>query len=743
MSWIDFAWPMMGAASLTLALIHLVVWARDRSQTDHLMFAVICLSVSAVSVFELELMRAQTADHYAALMRWLHVPTVLIFIGMVGFVRLHFRVGNLWLGMAAIAARCTTLIADFGTGVSLNFQEITSLLQVPVWGSSAGTITVPIGVPNPWMLLGTFSIVLMIVFLADAIVQARRRDPPAESRRVLVVCGNMIAFGVLAGGWALAVVHGWIRAPFVVIPGFLGVVFVMSHDLGGAILRAAQLSRNLTLSETNLRDSEQRMDLAVRAAGIGIWTWDIAGNEGWHSPMALRMLGFAPDEPFDRPRFLERVNPADRHAMEAAYTAAMQGNGDFRSEYRLAHPDGRTRWIAARGQVEFDSARNPLRLGGVVLDITERRQAEEHFRLAVEAAPTAMLMVGSDGRIALANHQAEAVFGYSRAELITMHVDALVPPRHRDVHAAHRAGYATNAIMRAMGAGRELFGQRKDGSEIAVEIALNPIRVDAELFVLASITDISERKRIERESAMQRDELAHLSRIALVSELSGSMAHELNQPLTAILSNAQAALRFLARQPPALDDVLECLTNVVENDKRAGEIIRRLRAMLRKDSAEHAELDMNDVVKDVLRLMRNDLLHRNVEVAVELAPDLPPVDGDRVQLQQVLMNLIVNGCDAMENVARRPRLTVRTQAGNPHGIVVSVSDIGRGIPADQLDSIFSPFVSTKPSGMGLGLTVCTTIINAHRGRLWATNNDPAKGATLHFSVPAAGAAPAS
>ena len=738
MTWIHIVWPMMGAASLTLALIHFLVWAKDRSLTDHLMFAVICVAVSVVSIFELKMMHARTPEHYAELLRWVHVPVVLIFVGMVGFVRLHFHVGNIWLGGAAIAVRCATLVANFATGVSLNFADITSLMRLPVWGSADHTIAVPIGTANPWMLLGSFSVLLIVVLLVDAIVEARHALPRTR-HRVRVVCGNMIVFAVLAGAWALLVVNGAIRAPLVLSPAYLGVVLVMSHDLGGAILRAAQLAKNLMRSESNLRVSEERMELAVRAAGIGMWTWDIAGNDSWHSPTALRMLGFAPDEPFDRARFLEHLNPTDRDGIRAAYEKAVQGNGDFKSEYRLVQPDGRTHWIAVRGQVEFDEDRTPRRLGGVVVDITERRQAEERFRLVVEAAPTAMLMVGTDGHIALANHQAEVVFGYSRAELITMNVDRLVPVRIHADHVAHRANYAANAVMRAMGAGRELFGQRKDGSEIAVEIGLNPIHIDADLFVLASITDIGERKRVERELAMQRDELAHLSRIALLSELSGSMAHALNQPLTAILSNAQAALRFLARQPPDLDEVFESLTNVVENDKRAGEIIRRLRAMLRKDSAEHSPLDVNDVVQDVSRIMRNDLLHRNVELVVDLAGDLPAINGDRVQLQQVLMNLIVNGCDAMNGVASRARLTVRTATTNPPGIEVSVSDIGHGIPADELDGIFSPFVSSKPGGMGLGLTVCTTIIHAHRGRLWATNNAE-QGATLHFSVPALGAA---
>jgi len=250
------------------------------------------------------------------------------------------------------------------------------------------------------------------------------------------------------------------------------------------------------------------------------------------------------------------------------------------------------------------------------------------------------------------------------------------------------------------------------------------------VFVRGVVVDITDRKH----AATQRDELAHLSRVALLAELSGSLAHELNQPLTSILSNAQAAQRFMAHQPPNLAEVSESLSNIVESDKRAGEVIRRLRAMLRKEPADFRRIELNEVVQDVLRLIRSDLLDKNIEVLLDLQTDLPASEGDYVQLQQVLLNLIVNGSDAMREGAPDRVLTIRTRTSTENGVELSVSDCGSGIPAGDLERIFSPFVTTKQEGMGLGLAVCTTIIEAHRGRLWAVNNDDV-GASVHFRLP--------
>jgi PAS domain S-box-containing protein len=363
------------------------------------------------------------------------------------------------------------------------------------------------------------------------------------------------------------------------------------------------------------------------------------------------------------------------------------------------------------------------------------RASEMRFRAVVEAVPSAILVVDDRGTIALANAQAEVLFGHTRAELLSMPVDRLVPERSRSAHAGLRTLYAADPQPRAMVAGRELFACRKDGGEFPVEVALSPMATDEGLFVLASVVDISHRLRLEQATARQRDELAHLSRVAMLGELSGSLAHELNQPLTAILSNAQAAQRFLAQSPPRVDQLAEILSDIVKSDHRARSVIQRLRAMLRKEQAQHQTLDVNDVVEESLRLMRSDLLNRDVTVATELADALPEVSGERNQLQQVLLNFMMNGCDAMLGRETDRRLFVRTQRNARGHIEISVTDRGAGIAEADLERIFEPFVTTKTQGLGLGLAICRSIVEAHGGRLWASNNADA-GATLHCELPA-------
>jgi signal transduction histidine kinase len=220
----------------------------------------------------------------------------------------------------------------------------------------------------------------------------------------------------------------------------------------------------------------------------------------------------------------------------------------------------------------------------------------------------------------------------------------------------------------------------------------------------------------------------------MLGELSGSLAHELNQPLAAILSNAQAALRFLDR-PELKEELRETLADIVEDDKRAGEVIRRLRAMLKKEEVKYRRLDLNELISDVLRLYRSDLLNRRVAITLALAPEVPEVEGDPVQLQQVMLNLLINACDAMDPVEEGRKLTIRTVVADAHAehVQVAVSDVGDGIAPGELDHVFEPFVTSKSEGMGLGLAVCRTIIHAHHGRIWCENN-PGRGVTFRFEL---------
>lgn len=249
--------------------------------------------------------------------------------------------------------------------------------------------------------------------------------------------------------------------------------------------------------------------------------------------------------------------------------------------------------------------------------------------------------------------------------------------------------------------------------------------------------DISERRAEAAQIRQQRDELAHLSRVAMVGELSGAVAHELNQPLTAILCNAQAAQRLMRHASPdeaGLDDILR---DIVSENKRAGEIIHRLRELLKKGEVQLLPVDINHVVREVIVLEHSDMVARNIVITTQLGSDLPFAMADRVQVQQVLLNLIINAADAMH--ANRPSerlITIRTHRVGENSVRIAVRDCGPGILAEKPEQIFEPFFTTKAHGLGLGLTICRSIIAAHGGRLWAANNDEG-GATVTVELPIA------
>lgn len=256
------------------------------------------------------------------------------------------------------------------------------------------------------------------------------------------------------------------------------------------------------------------------------------------------------------------------------------------------------------------------------------------------------------------------------------------------------------------------------------------------IVVRGILRDVTRQVQVENEVSARRSELMHLSRVGLLGELSGAIAHELNQPLTAILSNAQAAQRFLERVPCDIAEVRDILADIIDADRRAGDVIGRLRSMLRKDTAGREPIDLNDVVLEIARLMRSDLLSRHVQLRTELATGLPPVAADRVQVQQVLMNLIMNASDAMAEMPVWERVaTVGTSLREDGFVEVTVTDQGHGIKPQQLDLIFEPFMTTKAHGMGVGLSLCRTIVRAHGGTIYASNG-PSRGTTFRFAIPA-------
>jgi C4-dicarboxylate-specific signal transduction histidine kinase len=240
--------------------------------------------------------------------------------------------------------------------------------------------------------------------------------------------------------------------------------------------------------------------------------------------------------------------------------------------------------------------------------------------------------------------------------------------------------------------------------------------------IFGACQDITDQRRSEAVLRRNLGEIAHLNRVAAMGELTASLAHELNQPLAAILSNAQAASRFLNRESPDLGQVRECLTDIVADDKRAGEVIKRLRALLKKGAAQPSFVDVNELVSDVIRLLKSDALLREVSVKFEPSPGLPAVHGDRVQLYQVILNLIVNGLEAAAEHGPGDRwLKVRTSESSGGAIELTVEDSGKGIAESDLARVFEPFFTTKPEGLGMGLSISRSIVQAHGGQIWAEN----------------------
>ena len=368
-------------------------------------------------------------------------------------------------------------------------------------------------------------------------------------------------------------------------------------------------------AEEALRESEARINLVANAANLGLWVWNLRDDELWVTEKWRRLFGFAESEPVDTGQLLQVVHPEDRERMKQRVQYVLEQDGvDRESEYRVTRPDGSTRWIAGYGGVEFDERGKPAFARGVSRDITARKLAEEKFQLVLDAAPNAMIMVDSAGVITFANASATTVFGYSLSELIGCHIETLIPERFRDRHVGYRNGFLSEPSSRAMGAGRDLFGRRKDGSEFPVEVGLNPIHTTEGLFVLASVIDITARKQAELEHQLQNMELARAGRVAMMGELAASLAHEVNNPIGAIVTNARAAQRSIAAGKIGTEELTELLADIVADGRRAGEVIQGIRNMVRKGKPRRALIQIGDTIRELLRIVHADAIGREIEV---------------------------------------------------------------------------------------------------------------------------------
>ena len=425
------------------------------------------------------------------------------------------------------------------------------------------------------------------------------------------------------------------------------------------------------------------------------------------------------------------------HGLRACWSSpVLDGGGEVLATFALyqrvpAEPSAEEVELVAR-------ATHLIRIAVERDQATEALQRSEAQYRALATHIPAMTWVANTrpGGMIIISPNAEQIIGSTAEELSAGGKEEWFARIHPDDVVTVRERYA------ALESRREPYDfeyrmLHRDGHWIWIhDCGTSPYERDGVTYFAGILTDVTARKEAELEVQQQRQLLTHLTRVATLGELSGALAHELNQPLTSILSNAQAGLRLLAQEQVDLDEIRAILRDIADEDRRAGDVIRRLRALLRRGETPRQPLDVNEVTSEVLRLARSELISHGVTAAVQLTPGLPKVRADRIAVQQVLLNLIVNACDAMrlEEPPQR-RLRVATAVDGEGAVRIAIVDRGAGLPADRVERLFEPFFTTKEHGLGLGLVICRSIVAAHGGNLGAAPN-PDRGATFWFTLPA-------
>jgi PAS domain S-box-containing protein len=364
----------------------------------------------------------------------------------------------------------------------------------------------------------------------------------------------------------------------------------------------------------------------------------------------------------------------------------------------------------------------------------EIKKFQDQLRLVINTIPAMVWCALPDGSLDFANQRWLEYFGYSFDQIRGCHWTEKIHPEDRDdTIAKWRAALASGDSFEL-----EVRLQRADGKYRRFLTRAVPLRAASGNIVkwYGTKTDIEDRRRTEKALRELQAELARVTPIAAMGELTASIAHEINQPLGAVVTNGNAALRWLAGSPPNMEEVRQAIQRTVGEANRASDVIGRIRALLQKTALRTETLDVNIVIQEVLGLAESELQRAGVTVQMELAPDVPAVLGDRIQLQQVMFNLILNSIDAMSTVTERPRQLLIKSEKYSDGVLIEVHDTGKGIDPEQASRIFDSFFTTKQSGIGMGLTVSRSIVEAHVGRLWFTPRSP-HGAVFHFTVPKA------
>jgi PAS domain S-box-containing protein len=479
-------------------------------------------------------------------------------------------------------------------------------------------------------------------------------------------------------------------------------------------------------AEETLREQAQLLDLThdtifVRNMSDTILFWNRGAEQlyGWSKEGALGRVAH---------QLLRTVFPAPLEEI----TSELLTTGRWEGELVHTKRDGMQVTVASRWSLRQDERGKPIGILETNNDITERKRAEYLTGHVFESSPDSMCIIGKDYRLQRVNPVFERFWGKPAATAVGMHLVEVIGTEFFERH-------AKPSLDRCFAGEEVSLADWYTGSlgrkyRVVTYSPLRPDsqRVEAALLIARDFTDHAQASEALREAQMQ---LAHVNRVTTMGQLTASIAHEVNQPIAAAVTNADAGLRWLAAQPPNLEEARNAFDLIIKAGNQAGEVTGRIRALVKKLPARKADLDINETILDTIALTRSETQRHSISLQTELANGLPRIWGDRVQLQQVILNLIMNAIEAMSDAPKGSRdLLISAVKDQSDGVLVAVRDSGPGLNPESLERLFDSFYTTKASGMGMGLSICRSIIEAHGGRLWAAPNVP-RGASFHFSLP--------
>ena len=483
--------------------------------------------------------------------------------------------------------------------------------------------------------------------------------------------------------------------------------------------------------------------LKIEGFGVGTWDLNLATRELEWSETTRSLFGIPDATPGSYDLFLSLLDPQDRERTEREIARVAQFGGNFDVSFRVGAASGGGQWIRVRGGLVKDETGAARHLSGIALDINEEKQLEEtlrtrenHLRSILDTVPDAMIVIDGHGIMQFFSSAAERLFGYAEHEAIGRNVKELMPQPDQARHDGYLARYRSSGERHIIGIGRIVTGKRRDGTTFPMHLSIGEMRSGGEPYFTGFVRDLTEHQQTQAQLQELQSELVHVSRLSAMGEMASALAHELNQPLAAISNYMKGSRRLLAGSAdPNMQKIESAMDRAAEQALRAGQIIRRLRDFVSRGESEKRVESLSKLIEEAGALGLAGAREQGVQLRFSLNPEADLVLADRVQIQQVLVNLFRNALEAMAQTQRRD-LIVRNARVADDMIEIEVSDSGTGFHDDVKPNLFQTFFTTKETGMGVGLSISRSIIEAHGGRMWAESN-AAGGATFRFTLPAA------